>query len=398
MKDHTKRPNTKLRYQRECRGWSQRKVAALIGTSKEMVSRWECGERETSPYYQEKLCALFHMSAEELGFVEEPSNLNAYRRKFIGTALEIAGITLVNPVLMLPESPSILTPIEEALPLWESSLKTFWQLYFNGGIPVIEQALPSLLSQLAVAAQSSPKEQKRIASLASQAYQMNRLLALQRQDFGQALSSIKYAYTYAGIAEDSNLLLASLVRQAHVYYHLANPAQQFLIHEQALQYISAANPLLCSWLYALLAENHAHLQHAEEAETFLDLAKKTLSNSATRQDSHFSYVRMNNSSIANYEIIARLHLHQPHKALDILTRLDLSATDPRCSEMFNHKLMSFYTLDDMDQAANWFAPAVQVAKQANSRLRYSEVCRIYGKMVAKWPAEQKIKELVELLR
>ncbi|HLI87882.1 MAG TPA: helix-turn-helix transcriptional regulator [Ktedonobacteraceae bacterium] len=398
MKDHTKRPNTKLRYQRECRGWSQRKVAALIGTSKEMVSRWECGERETSPYYQEKLCALFHMSAEELGFVEDPSNLNAYRRKFIGTALEIAGITLVNPVLLLPESPSILTHIEEALPLWESSLKTFWQLYFNGGIPVIEQALPSLLSQLAVAAQSSSKEQKRVASLASQAYQMSWLLALQRQDFGQALSSINYAYTYAQMAEDVNLLLASLVRQAHIYYHLANPVQQLLIHEQAMQFAPAAHPLLCSWLYLLLAENHAHLQHAKEAETFLDLAKKTLPNEDARRDPHFSFVSMNHFLITNFEVISLLHLQQPHKALDMLTHLGLSAADPRCSELLNHKLMIFYTLDDMEQSAQWFAPAVQMAKQANSRLRYNEVCRIYGKMIAKWPKEQKIKELATLLR
>jgi transcriptional regulator with XRE-family HTH domain len=69
MDAEAKRPNEKLKYHRELRGWSQKKVAGAIDTSKDMVSRWETGERHVSPYYQEKLCTLFGLSAIDLGFL-----------------------------------------------------------------------------------------------------------------------------------------------------------------------------------------------------------------------------------------------------------------------------------------------------------------------------------------
>ena len=61
--------NTALYTQRKLRGWSQAKLAELIGASEEMISKWERGKKRTSPYYQEKLCVLFGKNAEELGFL-----------------------------------------------------------------------------------------------------------------------------------------------------------------------------------------------------------------------------------------------------------------------------------------------------------------------------------------
>jgi len=71
MVSNTKKPNRSLRYYRENRGWSQQKVAELVDTSEDMVSRWERGVTKTSPYYREKLCTLFEKTAEELGFIEQ---------------------------------------------------------------------------------------------------------------------------------------------------------------------------------------------------------------------------------------------------------------------------------------------------------------------------------------
>ncbi len=61
--------NTALSTQRKLRGWSQAKLAELIGASEEMISKWERGKKKTSPFYQEKLCELFGMNAQELGFL-----------------------------------------------------------------------------------------------------------------------------------------------------------------------------------------------------------------------------------------------------------------------------------------------------------------------------------------
>lgn len=62
--------NERLRKARNLRGWSQRRVASEVGTSEKRVSEWERGTTLPSPFYQERLCALFQRSAEELGFIQ----------------------------------------------------------------------------------------------------------------------------------------------------------------------------------------------------------------------------------------------------------------------------------------------------------------------------------------
>lgn len=54
---------------RQSRGWSQRRIASEVGTSEKRVSEWERGTATPSPFYQERLCALFQRDAEELGFI-----------------------------------------------------------------------------------------------------------------------------------------------------------------------------------------------------------------------------------------------------------------------------------------------------------------------------------------
>ena len=72
-----KQPNERLRHERESRGWSQKRVADLIDTSKEIIGLWERGERGTGKKYQEKLCQLFGKSAEELGFIQDTHKLES---------------------------------------------------------------------------------------------------------------------------------------------------------------------------------------------------------------------------------------------------------------------------------------------------------------------------------
>jgi len=330
--------------------------------------------------------------AEEVGILEEKDmNRRGLLHAMFGTAL----LTPLLGEIQLPRTVNAMA-IETSYPRWVIIMETFWRLYFTGGIPVIEMCLPNLLSELTATASQSSTLQKQVMALASQAYQMQWLLALQRQDFGQALLAIDQAYTYGKEAQDANLELASLVRKAHVYFHVKNPVKQLSIHEQAAHYVDSVSPLMGGWFYLLLAENHASLRHDKDATTFLDLAHKMLSNDPT-QDGTFSYVQMNAYLISNFEIICQLHLDQPRKALDTLEHLGLSVTDPRCSELSNHRLTALYLLNEMDELCRQFAPTVQIARQTNSNLRYHELCSLYCKMIMRWPKEQKVRELEALL-
>jgi transcriptional regulator with XRE-family HTH domain len=56
-----------LRLARSERGWTQQKLADLIGVTALEVGRWERGEASPHPLYREKLCKLFDSTAEKLG-------------------------------------------------------------------------------------------------------------------------------------------------------------------------------------------------------------------------------------------------------------------------------------------------------------------------------------------
>ncbi|QBD75051.1 helix-turn-helix domain-containing protein [Ktedonosporobacter rubrisoli] len=58
-----------LKNERLQRGWSQARLAELIGTDAGNVSRWERGFSSPSPYFRERLCQLYDKSARDLGFL-----------------------------------------------------------------------------------------------------------------------------------------------------------------------------------------------------------------------------------------------------------------------------------------------------------------------------------------
>ena len=65
------KPNILLKEARELRGWSQKYVADEIGADRYYLSRWEHGTASPSPYYRQKLCALFGKNARELGLLPD---------------------------------------------------------------------------------------------------------------------------------------------------------------------------------------------------------------------------------------------------------------------------------------------------------------------------------------
>ncbi|HLL79009.1 MAG TPA: helix-turn-helix domain-containing protein, partial [Ktedonobacteraceae bacterium] len=71
------RPNVRLKEARELRGWSQKFVADEIGADRYYLSRWEHGTASPSPYYRQKLCALFGLNARELGLLQEDTPVRA---------------------------------------------------------------------------------------------------------------------------------------------------------------------------------------------------------------------------------------------------------------------------------------------------------------------------------
>src|SRR6266702_4439361 len=63
--------NDRLRQARNLKGWSQAELAERVGTSFEMVSRWERGITVPSPHYRKRLSSVLDQTPEELGLVRD---------------------------------------------------------------------------------------------------------------------------------------------------------------------------------------------------------------------------------------------------------------------------------------------------------------------------------------
>src|SRR5579859_5402091 len=122
-----KKPNNILRRERLLRGWSQQKVARLVETSEDVVSRWERGERKPSPFYQEKFCVLYGKTAEELGFLEPCPNQSP------------AIVTLVTDLNQA---------ISERLEQAESIINLAWEAWFGSRPKQVTREITKLLPAL----------------------------------------------------------------------------------------------------------------------------------------------------------------------------------------------------------------------------------------------------------
>lgn len=62
-----------LKRLRELRGWSQRRLAALLDPQPAVrtVSRWEQQKATPYPCYREQLCVIFGKDAQQLGFLSD---------------------------------------------------------------------------------------------------------------------------------------------------------------------------------------------------------------------------------------------------------------------------------------------------------------------------------------
>lgn len=78
-----------LKVERELRGWSQAKVAKILGTTTRTIGRWEQGQAIPYPHYREQLCALFGKDALALGIsTKSDENKNAVEaRAFVETSI-----------------------------------------------------------------------------------------------------------------------------------------------------------------------------------------------------------------------------------------------------------------------------------------------------------------------
>ncbi|HAG97900.1 MAG TPA: hypothetical protein DCL75_03315 [Ktedonobacter sp.] len=95
---------SRLKREREQRGWTQSELAERIGTTQVNISRWEKSVTVPGPYYRQRLGELFEKSIQELGFIPQ---INEERNEEISPISDTDAHTSTPPI-----------PSNPPLPIW----------------------------------------------------------------------------------------------------------------------------------------------------------------------------------------------------------------------------------------------------------------------------------------
>jgi transcriptional regulator with XRE-family HTH domain len=433
-------PNIKLEAARLQKCWSVAEASERARVSFNTFNRWERGLQVPHMATLALLCEAFGMTVEELGFADvvKPKRLtkvllqDSYEVKHLSMMLQqqpishiqdftwrlddmnqprnkSEGISRREIIAALVSAPaamfslaqsgnvSLLHP-EEIVSLSSVNVPMCWRLYFEGGLKEAKTVLPGYLSQLSMLAEESSPYQKSAAGLASQAYQLACMLALQNQDFGTALLFTNQAFQLGKIAENHDLLTASLIRRALVYRYLKHPKRMLQTYEEALQYVDIASPLLRSRVYMGLSNGYSWLEQEQEALRFQSLAHETFPE-RFMDDPNFPYTYFNTFSLAGHEGRTYLFLKQPDKAWESFSKADKIVAPtlvPERVELTLYQATTSIALVDLDLSCTYIESAVTSASALGSHLRVHESYEVYASMLGKWGNEARVKALGEL--
>jgi transcriptional regulator with XRE-family HTH domain len=238
--DGEKKRNNILRRERQLRGWSQQKVAELVGTSEDVVSRWERGERKPSPFFQEKFCILYGKNAEELGFIQSHLDQSS------------TVITLVTDINQA---------INERLDQAESIINLVWEVWFASrpkqATREITKLLPNLEKMISMPLASV--QVLRVKELVIRCHGLLGAIYLDALQNDAALYHYIQAHKFAEEIHDVNLTVTYLALMGDVLRQQNDKATAISYMENARNQAAQANQAALGHVLQLLAYTYSDI-------------------------------------------------------------------------------------------------------------------------------------------
>lgn len=354
---------------------------------------------------------LVHSGQEHpQSFIQQQGNDMDKTRRLIAQVMAAAGAAFLGnmqpllatePWLRVRQAATQPSSLDiETLLSFRKLTEACWHLSNGSEFKYIEQLLPSYLPHISAFAQQSSQYQQIAASIASQGYLLNYIVASNREDFKDALVYCQQARMYAQIAHDRNLEVVALLRQGVVGLHRKRPYQTLEAYEEALPFVEEVSPLVRTRLYASLCEVQGKLGMEQEARRSIGLAQESLPD-APGKDLAAPYIHFSKSGLYLHEGLALLDLHQPEEALDVLLQIDglhpkLDISERSRIDVLNQQARAAGDQGDLEQFKLYLESAVASALKLGSELRYSEAWDTYKHVYDRKGYEPQVSSLAGL--
>jgi transcriptional regulator with XRE-family HTH domain len=344
----------KLAEARYHKGWSQEKVAEVIGVTRSTLSQWERG-------VQKPLIA-------SLPFALQRFANGAHRSPF--------------------------SFLEEVLPFYAAGIPACWRLYYEGGQTELERVLPEYLSHLTKLVQEPSTFQKNLFALLSQAHQLMALVEQGGENFGHAIKHCQHAAFYGGLAEDSNLRAMALIRQFDMCKENKRIAQSLHLLKEAESFSDHITPLLQGRIFARLSYAYAYQSSETEAYRYLDLAQNIFPGHP-ESDTSFLYNHTTHFVLYANEALTYMNLGHPERAWKAIQRAGefVDPTNPRKIDLTHHQIQIAVALDDLEQSCSLFERLIGFVKQDGHTLDMDNTYDLYQHVATHWPGEKHVRQL-----
>ncbi len=426
-----RRPNTRLRMQREGRGWSRPGLAQRlqdlawqrdhrnVSPDKVMVAKWELGSRAVSPYYRVLLCVLFEMSAEALGLLEPDEESARWspqerassssvlgRRTFVSLAgaasvAAAAAVSASGPQTSQAGSVSA-RPDQVRNDLHEITTRLRSLDGALGPGCILDQALAHQQLTIALLREAGRSQRRNI--LALEAADITGLIAWLSFDVGEYDASFAHyraAATLAGEGDDPGFLAWVLGSEALVLNHLQNDRQALDVLQAAHDVASrTSSTVTSSWLAAIACHTNARLGDGHEAWRSYGMAERLLE--ASERDTCTSWMSFfHMAHVVSAGGRAYLALGQHRHALRELERA-LALHPPHLvrerSQFLCHLGEAHIAANELDAGCSFLGDAVEIASWTKSARIVQRVRSIRGSISPAYREDREVHSLDERLR
>ncbi len=438
MVETNSNPNDLLRHQRELRGWSQGKVADMLHllggvADSKLVGKWERGVVKPSPYYREKLCLLYGVPADQLGFINLPDDkqhitlmplqgrqlelgdvmANRFdpNRRLLLQMLGVTGMSatiipdILNSDLWSRLALAAVKPTyidEQALSHIEKLNEVCFNLSNNNQLEIVEQILPTYLPQITALANQSSNWQAKAASLASRGF----ILAaeIDKKNVTAMQTYTQQAVFYSQLSQDSNIQADALRVEATIALVAKQPFKTLFTYQKALPLVDQVSPLLRSRIYLGLASAYARCGQKQDALRYLGLAQEHFP-AQPEEDPNFLYMCMSASrpALHLYEALTFSDLKQPNDTWKALMQVNgiqprMSVTESTRIEFINLQAKTAAMLGNMDESCTYLQTAIEAADKAGYSVWREEAAEVYQEMMKLWPHELQVRRLGKLFQ
>jgi transcriptional regulator with XRE-family HTH domain len=352
------------------RGWTQEQLAEAMSVS----TRW----------------------VQEIEKMEYIQDIN--RRKALAIVLGIPAALLNIDKLERLSERSVIQLKPAMLKSLEDGARSRWQMYYSSSNQITEEGLLEQIEALEQLADNVGTNEKRIARILSQHYQLAGILARDDFKYSRAKKYLRDALVFAKDAQSPDLIATSVARHALVLLRQERKDDALFIYYEAIDLAKNAQSVVRGYIHSGLAEALARKGLRDDCYRMLDVAEKLFHQAGNvSSEDDLAFVRLTIQPFQDKRGECYVLSGQPWKGIEYLQLAEklLDRNSPRnhC-RLLLQQAEAFFAAGEPDICVEYAIEGLQVARTLGSAGNINWASEIHEKLLASsWKNEPVVGKL-----